>query len=452
MSVAELKYKIFDKTYDLKYCDLRLIFKYNAEYLGNFEFDLNCISIGELESGYEDDDQLTFYPNVLKLGFEDVNRWNYEYLKQVIESYPDYENYEVTQFELWYNKKGEQSRKVFLGSVDGQSLKYTERKRILEFDLVDITQSLKTKTTDLTGVGGTDKWAFPYYIHTIYKSIFPDLNYNVTNDINVFKQPNYKGIYFKHNWVFKGDVSGALKSFENPEQWNDIWFLGNTILNDLNNYSTMTDVLKAIAQQFGLVIGCEEPNKIHVLKRFVKPSWAESIAIDIKNYLINDYTKEIWLKNVIAVRNSITYQGQGGSPPVTVGDYRPNPNDSTKPKNLDTLLEVTTPFATGNIYGIIYFPNPNMPYGIETADICFDRDINMQSYIEWVIAELYLKAREVARDKFEFELMGTDYSMADYYKLHQEGTPLKIMRPLTIKKDLIKNKTKITALEIGLNV
>lgn len=456
-------YKIFDKTYNLKNCDIRLHFKYIADYLGNFEFNLNCISIGEIESGYEDDDQLTFYPNVLKLAFTDVNRYNYEYLRQVLESYPDTTNWETTMFELHYNKKGNVSKRMFLGSVDKKTLKYSEKERTLEFDVVDIMQDLKNITCDYIDTGNNN-WAsfyntLPRYIYTAYKQIYPDLEYNITNDIDVFKQPNFSGIYLKHNWSFQKYDNPPGNTWHNlGTNWEDIFIVtpGYHVHDYLFRKDNYANMLKAIALQFGMTIGCEEPNKIYAYKRFVSNSFAESKAIDILPYLINNYTKELWLPNVICVQNTFSYADPNSNTPLQdtlrVGDWRPNSADSSKPKNLEQIYSITTDANSGSrqrsdTFIYITHPSHNPPY-IASCSV-YDPDINETSYMEWILAFLYQKARQRSRDKYEFELYGIDYSMADYYKIKQDGYSQKILRPMTLKKDLINNTTKLTALEMG---
>jgi hypothetical protein len=460
-------YKTFDKTYSTKNWDLRLKFKYIADYLGNFEFDLKCISVGEIESGYEDDDLLTFYPNVLKLGFTDVNRYNYEYLRQVCESYPDLENWEVTQFELWYNNKYETSKRMFLGTVDKKTLRYTDKSRTLEFDIIDIMQNLKNLTCDtISTESGFGQLYNPVcrYIYTAFHAIYSDLNYTITNDINTFKQPDFKGIYFKHNWKFQKFGTNDWYDFETD---HDLINIQNPARNHAELYletypfkkENYAEMLKAIAFQFGMSIGCEEPNKIFAYKRFVSREFAESQAIDILPYLLNDYTKELWLPNVICVENVFTWAepwsgGDGGTETIHAGTWRPNESDSTKPKNTDSVYTITTDISSGSrsadeSYIWLHTLHPNHLYEVITQ--IRDDDINMTSYLEYIIAYLYLKARERSKDKYEFELKGTDYSMADYYKIKQDGYSTKILRPMTLKKDLINKKTKLTALEIGMN-
>lgn len=441
-----LLWKYFNKTYHLAHGDIRIYFRYNAEFLGNFEFDLDCISIGEIESGYEDDDQLTFYPNILKLAFADVNRYNYEYLKQILDSYPDLTNWETTVFELYYNKKGGIPKRMFLGSVDKKTLRYSEKERILEFEVVDISQILKNLTIDnLTGGANS----LPYYIHSAYKNIFPDLNYNLTTDINTFKGASFSGIYWKHNWKFESYSTHVIKDFITGYEDINFYQIWDNPLFKKNNYA---ELLKALAKQFGMVIGCEEPNKIYAYKRFVTPAFAEAQAIDVLPYLLDDFTKEVWLPNILAVRNTYpTYNS--GEKKVIAGDFRPNSHDSSKPDNLDSVLEISTDLTTNVAYSSWLYMKVLTGTGYEVIQYVTEPDLNnYRETIENVIANLYFFARQRSKDKYEFTLYDINYSMADYYKIKQDGYSQKILRPFVIKKDLVKNTTKMTALEIGLNL
>lgn len=438
-------YKTYNKTYYLPNCDIRLKLKYLADNLGTFEFNFDCISLGEIESGYEDDDLLTFYPNVLKLAFTDVRRYNYEQLRLVLESYPSLNNYEVTQLELWYNKKNETPIRKFIGFIDKKSLRYSEKERILEFDVLDNNQQLKYLTIDdLNG----ERSSVPYYIYSIFKKIYPDLNYNPTNDINVFKDINFNGIYWKHNWEFESYLTHVIKDFITGYEDIQFYQIWNNPLFNKDNYANL---LKAIANQFGMTIGCEEPNKIYAYKRFVSQSFILWNAIDLTSYLINNYTKELWLPNIICVRNSFpTYNS--GTQTVRAGTYIPNKHDISKPTNLDTLLEIQTDMTTNINYSSWMYMSVNTGTGYEVIQYLTDPDINVRGRLEDVIAHLYLNGRAKSKDKYEFELYGINYTMADYYTIQQEGFTKKALRPLVLKKDLIGNKTKMTALEIGFNI
>lgn len=457
-------YRTFDKTYDLGYAEVRLTFEYIANFLGNFEFNLNCLSLGQIESGYEDDDLLTFYPNVMHLQFTDIDRYNYEYLRQVVESYPDLTNPEVTLFEVWFNVKGDLPKRMFLGSVDKRTMKYTEMSRILEFDLVDVTQDLKVTTCDYI-YPDPPNWASFYnpilrYIYTAYSQVFPDLLYNVTTDIETFKSEDFNGIYFQHNWEFK-KFGGNFPFIPWISNWDDIAVMTNgshpeTYVFKKDNYAEM---LKAIALQFGMSIGCEEPGKIYAFKRFVSTAWALDKTIDILPYLVNDYTKELWLPNLICVQNTFTYTPIGLGWPsyytsvARMGDWRPNSSDPNKPENLDQVLEIETDTNSGSRMSSdtsLYLRDNGSSTGWSPMCEVKDPDIGFTNYLEYVIAGLYQRARERSKDKYEFEVYGIDWSMADYLKLQQDGFAMKVMRPMVIKKDLLNNKSYITALEIGM--
>lgn len=431
-------YKIFDKTYTVGNNQIRLYLKYIADFLGTFEFDLNCISIGEIESGYEDDDQLTFYPNVLKLQFTDVARYNYEYLRQVLESYPDSTNIDTTEFQLFYN-----GELMFIGSIDKRSLKYYEKDRILEFEVVDISQELKNLTIDdLTGNANS----LPNYIYLVYKNIYPDLIYNTTNDINAFKSPDFtSGIYWKHNWIFESYLTHTLKDFQTSYEDIQFYQIWDNPIFDKDNYA---ELLKALAMQFGMVIGSEIPNKVYAYKRFVTTAYANSNAIDITNYLIDDYSKELWLPNVLTVRNTFPTYNSGTQTVIAGNNSIWNTHDPTQPSNKEALLEISTDMTTNVNYSSWMYMKLGSNY--EVIEYIIEPDFDSRrSRLEDTIAYLYHRARQRSKDKYEFKVYGLNYSMADYYKVQQSGYGLKILRPMVIKKDLINQSTKITALEIS---
>lgn len=453
-----LLWKYFNKTYHLAHCDIRIWLRYNAEFLGSFEFDLDCISIGEIESGYEDDDQLTFYPNVLKLGFTDFEKSNYEYLKQVLESAPDYNFEDVSMIQLYYKGKTDyEETLMFSGYVDKNSLVYNDKQRTLEFECVDFAINLKNVTTRLFSNDWGWQWQHLFYlIGQIYESIYPNFlsQASITMDINQYKAPWFKGFYWKHNWKFASQWSEWDWGNVNMSNYSKIIFMFDPYFFSSGGFpfDTMTDLLKAIAIEFGLVIGTEYPYKVYMVKRFVKPSNVLPIAIDINNLIIGDLRKTLWLKNVICVVNNNVATGWR----VTQGQDRQNPNRLNVPQNKETHLEIQTRFGcysgTNSFTTVQVRANPQDDRWEGVFAGVQDPDLGGWFYFQDCITALYMKAREKAHSKYEFELTGINYSMADYYKRLEGYSNMKILRPLTLKKDLIENKTQVNALEIGLNL
>lgn len=443
-------YKEYTNSFTLRHGTIGIYFRYIADYLGNYEFNFDVLEMSELEHGYEDDDLLTFSPNILRIGILDYDKKNYGYLKQVLQSAPYYNYEDVAYFEFYYAKTGGQANKVFAGYIDKTSLNYDEEKRVTSFEVIDFAKNLR----DITCKVMTGSWEnLLYLIAKIYEEVYPNFVQNsyVTDNIDVYKSNYFKGIYWKHNWKFRSNF-GAIQDFGNINSYNKFAFMFDPYFYNSAQgefpFDTMADLLKALAIEFGLVIGTEAPYKVYAVKRFVRRINVESIAVDVSEYIIGKFTKSIWLKNIICTVNNNVATGWR----VVYGYDRQNPNRLNVPANRETHYEISTrlgcykninniSFTTMQIYSDERNRWEPVFEGVKDVDV-------MTNYAppQHVICALYQASREVIHDKYEFELFGVDFSMADYYKLDNH-----ILRPLVLKKDYIKNRTTTTALEITIN-
>ena len=456
-----MNYKYWNKIYNLPHGSMRFSFKYLADVLGDFKFNLEVVEMGEVESGYEDDDLLTFSPSVMRVGFIDYERYNYEYMKQVLGQYPFYEVQDVTNFEFYWTPKGESERIEFAGYIDKNSLNYDADRKIFSFDVISFAKMLKDIT--VSDLLDTQWESFIYVLSRIYEKVYPNFTNEaqVTNDINIFKQGYFKGIFLKHNWIYRGQF-GATQNFGDPSNYNKIAFLWKGMYwkcgqnADEFPFDTWADALKQMCVDFAVTIGTEQPNKVYCVKRFVKASSVVAEAIDITDRIVGGYSKELWLKNIICTVNNNYATGWR----VTYGYDRQNPNRPNIPANKETHYEINTRFGCYQNINNLSYATVRVRSNVVNSgweDVysgCTDTDImqSNQAYLfQHLVCALYQASREIPHDKYEFLFYGLNYSMADYYKHHPSGTPLKVLRPLVLKKNYITNRTQVTALEIGIN-
>jgi len=435
--------KTFDKTYRVGRNEIRVKLNYNLIYTTH-ELDMDVLDVGKLEFGYEDEDQLTFYPNVLRLEFNDYERNNYHTLKFAFGETP-MGNYESNHSgELYFN-----GAKVFEGYIDKISLRYDEEKRHISFEMVDYTILLKQKTVD----GAPTDWSGGVRdVILIYKQVYPALNVNVTQDLSVYASNSFNGAYFKHNWVFRGNGTIGVPSFDvswaDPEGWERVLVFRQKLY---QSGTVWSEVIKSYAREFGMIIGSGGINKIYIVKRFIGSSGFSPKRID--GYL-KSFTNQVWLSNVAGVRN---IPQNNPDPPTNVvieGTFATiNGTLNGAPKDKDYVIDMRTILSRtsgdqGNSSIKVYQSGNTQ----EVLNGIYDPDLSPAAYrsIERIITRYTYLSRIRPRDKFELELSGVDYYMHEYYSMELEGVPSVILRPIQISLDLIKEVTTMQALEVGL--
>lgn len=440
--------KVFEKTYRIGprgEDELKVKLKYNLIYTDH-ELDMDVITLGKLEFGYEDEDQLTFYPNVFKLEFNDYKRKNYHTLKFAFGETP-LGNYETNHSgQIYLN-----GNIIFEGYIDKKTLRYDEDTRHIEFDLVDYTVQLRQKT-----VGGNPQdWAGGVrdIIH-IYRLVYPNLNFNVTQNINDYLDNSFNGVFFKHNWVFRGNGTVGVPNFDvswaDATGWDHVNIFRQRIYENSVVYS---DVLKNYAREFGMIIGSAGVNKINITKRYINPASFPTRRIDS---FIKSYTTEIWLGNIAGVRNIPLNNADPPLNVVTEGTFLTV--DGTlngAPQDQDNVIDMRTVLSRQqgtNNTGVANIRVSQGAYVQTVLNGIYDPDLTPAAWreIERIITRYTYLARVRPREKFELDLTGIDYYMHEYYSLQLENIPSVTLRPIHISKDILKKSTQVQALEVGL--
>lgn len=437
--------KIFDKTYNVGSDLIRIKLTYELIYTSH-ELDMDVLDIGELEYGYEDEDNLTYYPNVFRLEFDDFERKNFYTLKFAFGETPA-GNFEAKHSgEIFYN-----GTKIFSGYIDKETLQYTEETRTISFELVDYSIQLKQKSV---GVSPQD-WAGGIRdIILIYKSIYPGLSMTVTTDFDEYLEPTFNGTYFSHNWIFRGNGTIGVPEFNvdwaSSTGWDHVNVFRQHLYEQSQNYA---ELLKAYSREFGLIIGTDGVNKVNITKRFIKPG---SFSSENLTPNIIDYSTSIYLKNVKGVRNIPINNPDPpnnviieGSFPTVDGTTYGDPVDSDAVIDIKGILSRQQGTNNNGVANIRVTQGSNVQSVLNGID---DPDISPRTYrpIERIITRFTYLTRVRPKEKYELDLEGIDYKLYRYYQITMADIPSIVLRPIQISIDLINKRTKMQALEASL--
>lgn len=444
--------------------------------------DFEVINIAELSHGYEDDDQLTFYPNVLTITCDDFSKQNFTILKYATQMRPpltkenelilpqDWTRGTTRDLDKYYGIELKLDGKLlFKGFIDRNKIEYNNSSGELTFDCLDYTALLHQMNYQLPYYISTDlaDWNSPLkYAADIFRYIYPDLpafnniNQPVTNNADVFANMAM-GYYFRHNWRFHcGNPPPYVRSWDadfDPTGWYWVRFY----MPALKHYSSnLADDLRRLAYELGCSIGSDVYNKVYLFKRFL--SYAEIIAsnpqvLKYDEHVIQ-YERYMHLHQIRAVRNNtarsgiLAVEGEGGFPKVS-SDPKSPAAFSQYQLDIQTTLEPA--MGQNGTSGKSTFLDTQGGYpGVEIMNGIEDPSINYRAWAHNILTRWYYLIRSKNRDRYEIELWGVDYWMYKIYMFHFPhpigGDEYAYLRPFTIKKDLVNNKTKLTSLEMAI--
>lgn len=473
---------VFEKNYKIAAGELKIKITYWSTVNGVLDFGI--INIGELEYGYEDEDQLTFFPNVFRMEFTDFDRKNYAILKYSLDNYPEQKHEDTGRVEVFLNGS---IYPIYDGYIDQETLTYDEEKRVTSFEAVDFILELKNITTfnmaDNPNANPPALESIPSVLWKIYRKVYPELPEtmtaeNITNNIATFNSSSFRGIYWDHNWIFKG----KRRVFTGPNILTDYYDVYETAdwkydffaprfafyVSFWNNYpaGTLAELVKQLGKEFGALIGSTQKNKIFFKKRYF---YNQGSYEELDSKIISEsFSKTLFLKPAKNVRNNHGFlevnEGLGTLSP----GYDKNPNRGSTPANAYNNIDITTYFGTlaDSLEGDPQFWNTNVEikkgsYNYRVSKSILDPDIvdpeivdpeivDNNRRIQELITYYTLKSRERSRDKYEMELYGTDYDLSKSYRLNIATGGTRYLRPMVIKKNLLTNTTSMTALEVGL--
>lgn len=450
---------VFEKNYKIAAGELKIKITYWSTVNGVLDFGI--INIGELEYGYEDEDQLTFFPNVFRMEFTDFERKNYAILKYSLENYPEQKHEDTGRVEVFLNGS---TYPVYDGYIDQETLTYDEEKRVTSFEAVDFILELKNITTfDINKAMGyiydPTAWPpqpkhlvdLPTVLLQIYRKIYPDLRLTFTSNIADFNKPEFNGFYWDHNWKFYA-YDNSFPPREKIATWNNsplipIFAFYQHFWDVRYEMETLAELIRQLSKEFGALIGSTAKNKVFFTKKYGKFTGVTN-ALD-KNIISGSLNKTLHLKKVQSVKNN----NDGGV--VKKGTFQENPDRAGIPKNKYNNLEMKTYLWTNSIFSSNVELYTTEPIQYKVGEGIVDPDLNTgTTETKWKIQDLITEytytSRKRSRDKFEMELNGIDYDLFKVYPLNIATGGTKNVRPMVIKKNLLTNTTSMTALEVGL--
>lgn len=439
---------VFEKNYKIAAGELKIKITYWSTINGVLDFGI--INIGELEYGYEDEDQLTFFPNVFRMEFTDFERKNYAILKYSLDNYPEQKHEDTGRIEVFLNGS---TYPLYDGYIDQETLTYDEEKRVTLFEAVDFILELKNITTfDINkAIGypaGPPKHLadLPTVLLQIYRKIYPDLRLTFTNSITEFNKPEFNGFYWDHNWKFYAYDSSLN---EKIATWNNsplipIFAFYQYFWDEKYEMETLAELIRQLSKEFGAIIGSTAKNKVFFTKKYGKFTGATN-ALD-NNIISGSLNKTLHLKKVQSVKNN----NEGGT--VTQGTYQANPDRAGLPKNKYNNLEMKTYMWTNSISSsnVELYTTGSSPYKVGEGIVDADINPNTRWKIQNLITYYTYVCRTRSRDKYDMELNGIDYDLFKVYPLNIATGGMRYVRPMVIKKNLLTNTTSMTALEVGL--
>lgn len=446
-----MSYETYTKSYQLKSGPATFELKYWLE-PGLPYFNGNVIRIGDIKYGYEDEDRLTFASTVLSLSFSDPDCWNFLILKKACNNTPNnlsFTNpfgYDISHYVRYTFNNGDE----FRGYIDKESISWDEDTKTVNFDVLDLS-------TDLKNIYGATNGPEAWYMHINHiwatvKTVFKDLQYNVTNNLSTFEAPGFNGIYLNHDWEFDnfGEVSHPLfkrswnmnvdpTGYDRIQQWVKYTF---------TNTQSLAEILKHLAAENAMSIGISSYNKVFVVKRFTIP--ADTPTYSLNGKLLAGYQKRIHLKNIIGARVNI----QKGSTNyvATAGTFTTN-NSQPDGKAMypDVIREITgyntqqiAENTSGQTTYRIFKDNETTPHQVLNGVI--DPGLGIRHYCHWVLAAWLYHSQKEMKEAVEGEAKGLNYYMHRFYS-HTKNNITTIYRPIEMVKKTVENRTQLNLLE-----
>ena len=441
---------IFSREYPIASGLLRIEITYLQTGYG--ALDLPCMNIAEIEYGYEDDDLLTFFPPVIKFDFSDLEKKNYKILQKTFDLTPPYKPENAHYVKLFLDN-GE----IFRGKIDKESMHYDEKNRTLSFEAVDPCVDLKNFNCPVYSMVGGNPAHYgdiPSIIAESFSKVYPNTHSGLTSNPAKHESgtTHYDGIYFQHDWKFKAkDIHGATLAEADFANVDGPPYSVKLFRNVFQSQQmTYADMIKFIAWEFGMIIGVSGYGKVFAIKRFTK-NFNNKLPI---NEFVISFTKDLHLKNVKGVINHIN---QPGVNKISVGTFETV--DGGAPKNKDEVLEIQsmmpTYFEGSNDTGgpTMFIQNgssePRRTLFVNNGGVRDDElpfADNQYIGIADLLAYWTLESRTKTKSKYEFELRGIKFWMHRIYKFTENGTEV-LIRPMVIKKNLLKNTTTLIGLE-----
>lgn len=436
----------------------------------------------ELEYGYEDEDQLTFYPNKCKLVFGDRIRTNFQVLQKSTGGF----DYTTPENKMSYGGVELILDGVtkFKGYIDELSLEYNGYDFTTSFEVLDLTVQLRNMSVDRNQIidekgnminingypGNFPGMILPLWWYGPFKEIWSDFPccWNNSNPANIYSvdsinSPGLLGNFIRHDWIFHGhDVEPVEDQYRYWSTINDFCLtffdLDTSGLFDENRpCRNWIDYLKLIATCFGAIIGVMDYGKVYFIKRFGNNN---PNPIDISGQVLdNDLLITGYLP---AMRGSVVNNHINGYDFSVDRGVVERINDTEykfidKVKVLDTYISsyMHRDIGGGNFENYtdiyVYINSGQHNFHLPVWSV-WDPALGGEGtagQIYEILATWQSQVRSKIKNKIEFDAAGINYDMVSIYSVTSPQTNITInFRCMTLKKSLIKNQSHIVGIEI----
>lgn len=409
--------------------------------------EIDIIEDVDLKYGYEDDDQLTFYPNRMELVAKDPSRKNFDILELSI---GEYENtipgnkFSYAGIEIWLDNVLR-----FKGYIDDETLAYEEENRVIRFEAVDHCVALNETKVDrsLLALEENGLIRLTQLIHAIYAQVWPDFSTGIS-PVEDIGNPLFTGIFFKHDWFFRGYNTLSVwktRDWSNLQDFLQTYFIIDSmqLWGPDRPADTWGELLKLIALQFGAVIGTMDYHKVYFVKRFLTDvSSAENITYKI----IGDFYKNLHLP---AIRGVKVFNYWNDTQTYEFGNIELTENGEYKyPSRVAELKTYVGSEGSLGGGGTSIFADYSTSYPVYNTvwDPAFG-SIATSGHCFQIVGRWYRNIRVRPKSKIDCELKGIDYYLTHFYSLTLPGNLSQVYRPMELTKQLTRLKTKFTGIQ-----
>ena len=369
------------------------------------DYDAPLLSVSEIDYEMIDEENI-LWPSAVTLTFKDRQGWLYQAMRAKRDM-----SLVNSVFGLPYGVISRNGLPWYSGNVDLQSLDFDHTNRRTSFTLLDGFALFKHQA--FWDSSSADINPYGFVSNTLYR--FQDVIDSLISHIDTGSSGSLAVI---HDWVFtntNGDTCGLADVMF--KAYNYIWSSGwpNTI--------TAADILKDLAQTFGVYIGADD--KAHYFARKISSVVAGETIVSLANQTNEQASRSLnlqpWPNLVLTTK--------GGAPQTNPTNKLATISDTTK---IDLKLQIS-----------------DLSYNGFTVASITDPILGTFSDLVGALGVFLSHYRWIPREKYSFKASGVDFSMANFYQ--HASQPFGIFRAVSMKKIPQEGNTEFLFQEVAPN-
>ena len=369
------------------------------------DYDAPLISVDEIDFEMIDEENI-LWPSAVTLSFKDRSGRLYQAMRAMRDM-----SIANSTFGLRYGVISKNGSPSYAGTVDLQSIDFDYTNRRTTFTLLDGFALFKHQAFWDSSNANVNPYGFVQ--DTLYR--FQDVLWTLIRTIDGGSSGALTVI---HDWVFtnsNGDTCGLADVMF--KAYNYIWLSG------WPNSITAADILKDMAQTFGVYIGADD--KAHYFARKIFSVVAGDPVVTLADQTNEGASRSL---NLQPWPNTL-FTTKGGAPQIGATN-----NIATQADTTSVDLKLQTSDLSYNGFTITSITDPIL--GTFTTLI-------------GLLGAFLSQYRWIPREKFTLKATGCDFSMASFY---QHGSqPFGLFRPVSMKKILREGNTEFVMQEVAPN-